>query len=191
MYLDMMIAGSGGQGVLLIGKLLAWAGMLEGMHVTWFPSYGAEMRGGTANCTVIISDEIIGSPIIQNPGTFIIMNNASLERFEKRVKPQGIIIINSSLVKRGVKREDVEVVSIPANEIADEIGDTRVANMVMVGALIGSRRIITVGAFKEAMKKIIPSSKLSLLALNEKALELGYSYNIVRGKDGSFIPVLS
>jgi 2-oxoglutarate ferredoxin oxidoreductase subunit gamma len=174
MYLDLMIAGSGGQGVLLIGKLLAWAGMIEGMHVTWFPSYGAEIRGGTANCTVIISDENIGSPIVQNPGAFIIMNSASFERFEKRVKPQGIIFLNSSLVKSKGQRHDLEILRIPANEIAEEVGDVRVANMVMVGALINKIRPFPLKTAKDAMKKVIPESKGSLITLNERALEAGH-----------------
>lgn len=178
MYLDLMIAGSGGQGILLIGKLLAWAGMLEGMNVTWFPSYGAEMRGGTANCTVIISDETIGSPIVQNPGAFIIMNAASFERFEKKVKPGGIIILNSSLVRIDVKREDLEIFKIPANEIAEKVGDVRVSNMVMVGALINKTGAISLKAVKEAMKNVIPASKTTLLTLNERALEAGYHLKI-------------
>lgn len=178
MYLDLMIAGSGGQGILLIGKLLAWAGMLEGMHVTWFPSYGAEMRGGTANCTVILSDEIIGSPIVQNPGAFIIMNSASLERFEEKVKPQGIILSNSSLVRRDGRRGDLEIIRIPANEIAEEVGDVRVANMVMVGALIKKTKATSLKAVNEAMRKVIPMRKVSLIALNKKALDAGYQYKI-------------
>ena len=176
MYLDIMIAGSGGQGVLLIGKLFAWAGLLEGRHVTWFPSYGAEMRGGTANCTVIISDETIGSPIVQSPGAFMIMNNVSFERFEKRAKPQGIIILNSSLIKGGGKRKDLEIVGIPANEIAEKVGDVRTANMVMAGALANRKSEITLTSLKEAMKRVIPERRASLIALNEKALEVGYSY---------------
>lgn len=176
MYLDIMIAGSGGQGVLLIGKLLAWAGILEGMNVTWFPSYGAEMRGGTANCTVIISDEIIGSPIVQNPGAFIIMNSASLERFEKKIKPKGLIILNSSLINQSGRRKDLEVVKIPANEIAEGIGDMRVANMVMTGALIGRKKEISLDAVKRALKKVIPASKANLIEFNERALESGYLY---------------
>jgi len=176
MYLDLMIAGSGGQGILLAGKLLAWAGMLEGMNVTWFPSYGAEMRGGTANCTVIISDEIIGSPIVQNPGAFIIMNLASLERFEKKVKPGGIILLNSSLVKRDGQRKDLDIFKIPANEIAEEVGDRRVANMVMVGAFINKTGMLPLKRVKEALRDVIPGNKISLLGLNEKAVEAGYLY---------------
>lgn len=178
MYLDIMIAGSGGQGVLLIGKLLAWAGLIEGMHVTWFPSYGAEMRGGTANCTVVISDENIGSPIIQSPDAFIIMNTASLEKFEKRVKPHGIIVLNSSLIKREGCREDLDVLKVPANEIAEKVGDVRTANMVMVGALVSKRKTPSIKALKEALKKIISEDKAFLLALNEKALEAGYQLKL-------------
>lgn len=176
MYLDIMIAGSGGQGVLLTGKLFAWAGILEGMNVTWFPSYGAEMRGGTANCTVIISNEIIGSPIVQNPGAFIIMNSASLERFESKIKQKGLIILNSSLINNGGKRKDLDVVKIPANEIAEKVGDVRVSNMVMAGALIGKKKEISINALKRAMKKVIPASKASLMEINEKALEAGFCY---------------
>lgn len=176
MYLDLMIAGSGGQGVLLIGKLLCWAGMIEGRHVTWFPSYGAEIRGGTANCTVIISDEIIGSPIVQNPGVFIIMNSASLERFEGRVRDGGLILINSSLVKKRGIRKDLEVVKVPANEIAESLGDSRVVNMVMVGAFLARRDAVSMKAVKDALRKALPIKKAYLIAINEKALESGYSY---------------
>lgn len=140
--------------MLLIGKLLAWAGMLDGMHVTWFPSYGAEMRGGTANCTVVISEE----------------------RFEKRVNPHGIIVLNSSLIKKEGCREDLEVLKVPANEIAEKVGDVRTANMVMVGALISKKRVSTLKVVKEALKKVIPEHKKSLLSLNERALEAGYFY---------------
>ena len=131
MYQDVIIAGFGGQGVLLVGKLLAHAGMLEGKHVTWFPSYGAEIRGGTANCTVIIADSEIGSPVIRNPSSMLILNEASYRKFEPRLQQGGQLFLNTSLVQWPGTREDIARIDIKANDIAEELGDIRIANMVM------------------------------------------------------------
>src|SRR5574340_124994 len=123
MYQDVMIAGFGGQGVLLAGKLLAYAGMLEGKQVTWFPSYGAEVRGGTANCTVIISDREIGSPVVQHPSAMLIMNDASFVKFEQRIMPSGRLFLNTSLIVRPSSRKDISRIEIRANDIAEGLGD--------------------------------------------------------------------
>src|SRR5512146_1905040 len=132
MYQDVIIAGFGGQGVLMAGKLLASAGMLEGKHVTWFPSYGAEIRGGTANCTVIISASEIGSPVVQHPAAMLIFNEASFVKFEKRIKEGGHLFLNSSLVQTPSNRHDIIRIEIRANDIAEDLGDSRIANMVML-----------------------------------------------------------
>lgn len=133
---EFIIAGFGGQGVLLLGQMLAYAGMLEGKQVSWMPSYGPEMRGGTANCTVVISDEEIGSPVVSQPSCVIALNLPSLDKFEPMVKPGGLLLINSSLVDREPRRDDIKAVALPATEIASELGNIRVTNMVALGALV-------------------------------------------------------
>lgn len=173
MYQDVIIAGFGGQGVLLAGKLLAYAGMLEGRFVTWFPSYGAEIRGGTANCTVIISDEEIGSPVVQNPSAMMILNEASFRKFEKRIKAGGRLILNTSLVHAPSGRTDIERIEIKANEIAESIGDIRIANIVMLGAFIGKTGIVSLDSISGALGRVLPARRHSLISLNEKALKQG------------------
>ncbi len=133
-----IIAGFGGQGVMAMGQLLTYAGMIEGKHVSWLPSYGPEMRGGTANCSVIVSSEPVGSPVVVNSTTAIVMNKPSLDKFEPSVNKGGRLFINSSLIEQKSKRDDIEVYYISANEIADELGNMRVANMVMLGAYFRS-----------------------------------------------------
>jgi len=173
MYQDVMIAGFGGQGVLLVGKLLAHAGMLEGKHVTWFPSYGAEIRGGTANCTVIIADREIGSPLVQNPSAMLILNEASFKKFEPRIKPSGNLFLNTSLVQLPPTRNDLHRIEIRANDIAEELGDIRIANMVMLGALLKKTGVVALGSVLNALKSVLPSRRHGLLPLNEKALICG------------------
>lgn len=173
MYQDVMIAGFGGQGVLLAGKLLAYAGMVEGRHVTWFPSYGAEMRGGTANCTVIISDEEIGSPVVQNPTAMMILNEASFKKFEKRINTGGRLFLNTSLVQGLSTRSDIERIEVRANEIAESLGDIRIANMVMLGALLCRTKIVSLESVLTALKHVLPTRYHSLISLNEKALRAG------------------
>lgn len=173
MYQDVMIAGFGGQGVLLAGKLLAHAGMLEGRHVTWFPSYGAEIRGGTANCTVIISDEEIGSPVIHHPSAMLIFNEASYKKFEQRIKAGGQLFLNTSLVHEPAARIDITRIDIKANDIAENLGDIRIANMVMIGALLQKTSIVPMDAVLTALKQVLPQRRHSLLPLNERALQCG------------------
>jgi len=173
MYQDVMIAGFGGQGVLLVGKLLSYAGMLEGKHVTWFPSYGAEIRGGTANCTVIISDEEIGSPVVQNPSAMLIFNDASFKKFEKRIKPGGQLFLNTSLVHDPPNRSDIARIEIEANDIAEGLGDIRITNMVMLGAFLGKTGVVAMDSVLAALKQVLPPRRHSLLPLNEKALKRG------------------
>jgi len=173
MYQDVIMAGFGGQGVLLAGKLLAYAGMHEGKHVTWFPSYGAEIRGGTANCTVIISSNEIGSPVVQTPSAILIFNDASYKKFERMVKPGGLLFLNTSLVKEKSLRTDITLIDIRANDIAEKLGDIRIANMVMLGAFLRQTGIVVIKSVLAALEKVIPAGRHSLIALNEQALKCG------------------
>jgi 2-oxoglutarate ferredoxin oxidoreductase subunit gamma len=177
LYENVIIAGFGGQGVLFIGRLLAYAAMKEGRNVTWIPSYGPEMRGGTANCTVVISDEVIGSPVITSPYALIVMNNPSLDVFEPRLKTSGLLIINSSLITRESKRNDVTVVKAPANKIAFEIGSDRAANMVLLGVYIARTKVVTKGNILAALQKVLGEKKKQLFEINkavfEKGIEIG------------------
>lgn len=173
MYQDVMIAGFGGQGVLVAGKLLAYAGMLEGKHVTWFPSYGAEIRGGTANCTVIISGSEIGSPVVQHPSAMLIFNEASFVKFEKRIKEGGHLFLNSSLVQTPSNRHDIIRIEIRANDIAEDLGDSRIANMVMLGAFLEKTRVMAMESVLAALKQVLPQRRHSLIPLNENALRRG------------------
>lgn len=173
MYQDVMIAGFGGQGVLLAGKLLAYAGMLEGKNVTWFPSYGAEMRGGTANCTVIISDREIGSPVVQSPSAMLIMNEASFRKFEQRLMPSGTLYVNASLVQDRPGRSDVECISVKANDLASELGDVRIANMVLLGTFLKKTGVVALDSVLKALKQILPPRRHALLPLNQQALTCG------------------
>lgn len=173
MYQDVMIAGFGGQGVLVAGKLLAYAGMLEGKHVTWFPSYGAEIRGGTANCTVIISNDEIGSPVVRNPSAMLIFNEASFKKFETRIKQGGQLFLNTSLVQAASSRSDISRIDIKANDIAENLGDIRIANMVMLGALLKKTGVVALDSVLAALKQVLPARRHSLIPLNENALKRG------------------
>ncbi len=171
--LQLIIAGFGGQGILFTGKLLVHSAMLEGKHVTGFPSYGAEIRGGTANCTVIISDEMIGSPVVRRPNSLLIMNEASMVRFESQLKPHGLLIMNSSLIKNSPNRLDIEVIKVKATDIAEELGNSQVANMVMLGALISKIGIINSNTIFKALWEIIPEHRKNIIPLNESAFKRG------------------
>ena len=167
-------AGFGGQGVMSMGQLLAYAGMIEDKYVSWLPSYGPEMRGGTANCGVTVSDEEIGSPIITNDADIaIVMNLPSLIKFEKDVKPGGKIFINSSLIERKVERTDIEVYYIDANKIAADIGNIKAANLVMLGAVLKSTPIVDIESILEAFKKVFGPSKEKFIPQNREALVKG------------------
>ena len=173
---EIIMAGSGGQGIMFAGTLLAHAAMDEGLNVTYFPSYGAEMRGGTANCTVIISDENIGSPVVTNPSTLLAMNEDSLERFASKVKKGGLIIVNSSLLKKEIAMDKVEVLKIPATELAEKLGDGRVANMVILGAYINRRKAVSLERTTESLRKVLGEERKELLKLNREALRKGEEY---------------
>ena len=173
---ETIIAGFGGQGVLFAGKLLAHAGLHAGHEVTWLPSYGPEMRGGTANCTVIIADSEIGSPQVRNPRAAIVLNQPSLDKYEPLVQPGGYLVINSSLVNRKAKRTDIHVISIPGTEDAEAIGDKRLTNMVLLGGLVKNTGFISLQAVEAALKKESSEKQLKLLELNLKALHKGAEY---------------
>ena len=170
---EVIIAGFGGQGVMLMGRLLAYAGMLEGKKVAWMPSYGPEMRGGTANCTVIISSEEIASPVVPYPKSIIVMNKPSLDKFEPTVQKGGLIIINKSLIDQNTKRDDVGVVRVPANDIANKLGNLKVSNMVILGSYIKNSGIVKMETIFKTLEKTLTGRKQKLIAINKLALEEG------------------
>lgn len=173
---SVIIAGFGGQGVILAGKILAQAGMDYGLEVTWLPSYGPEMRGGTANCTIVLSDEPIGSPVVDNPTGLIAMSLPSLDKFEKALAGAGTVIVNSSLIPRRVGREDVREVTVPVNDIAASLGNPKVINMVALGAFIKATGIIPLSVIKRAMVNMLShNDKRELIEVNQRALEAGYN----------------
>jgi 2-oxoglutarate ferredoxin oxidoreductase subunit gamma len=170
-----VFAGFGGQGVILAGKILAQAGVDYGLQVTWLPSYGPEMRGGTANCTVVLSDEPIGSPVVDNPTALIAMNLPSLDRFEKTVAEAGTILINSSLITRPTQRNDVRVLSVPANDIAVSLGNSQAANMVALGAVIKASGTIPLKLIKSTMARMLSHKDSgNIIAVDQRALDAGY-----------------
>lgn len=167
-------AGFGGQGVMLMGQLISYAGMLEGKEVSWLPSYGPEMRGGTANCSVMVSERPIGSPVITDDATVaMVLNLPSLDKFERDVISGGKLLINSSLIEKKASRTDIDVYYIPANEIAVELGNPRVANMIMLGAFLELTKTVEVESVMTALKKIFGESKAHLMPINEEAMMRG------------------
>lgn len=176
MQTEIILAGFGGQGVLFAGQLLAYAAMDYGKEVTWIPSYGPEMRGGTANCTVVISDEEIGSPSVRHPKAVIAFNLPSLEKYEPLVMPGGILIVNASLINRHISRTDLTFVMIPANDLAEEIGDKRLTNMVMVGALISELNVLPLEVLELALENHLPERHKRFLPMNIKALNKGAEF---------------
>jgi 2-oxoglutarate ferredoxin oxidoreductase subunit gamma len=176
MQTEIIISGFGGQGTLYAGQLLSYAAMDEGKQVTWIPSYGPEMRGGTANCTVVISDDEIGSPTVKFPTAVIAMNLPSMDKYEEMVVPGGYFVVNSSMVNREVKRKDLHVLMIPANEIAEELGIIKAANMVLLGGLIGNSGILKIADLKKALHAHTPERLKKFIEQNITALERGASY---------------
>ncbi len=173
MHQEVVMAGTGGQGVMVIGQLLAHAAVIEDKEVVWFPSYGPETRGGSANCTVIVSSEQIGSPVTACPDTLVALNQVSLDRFVDSIKREGVIVVNTSLAALPTDREDCEIVAVPANDIAAELGNLKIANMVMLGAFIGLLSPVKIESVIEALSEVIPRHRHSLLPLNEQALRRG------------------
>ncbi len=174
---EILIAGFGGQGILFSGKFLAYEGLIDGKEVSWLPSYGPEMRGGTANCSIIISDSAVGSPIVSNPDILIAMNLPSLDKYENETKQGGQIFVDSSLIERKVERSDVEVYYIPATKMASDEGLSGLANMIMIGHMIAKSGIIPEENIEKAMGKVVPPTKQNMFDLNMKAVKLGFEYN--------------
>jgi 2-oxoglutarate ferredoxin oxidoreductase subunit gamma len=174
MQKEIIIAGFGGQGVLFGGQVLAYAAMDAGKEVTWIPSYGPEMRGGTANCTVIIADDEIGSPLVKNPPLAIALNLPSFDKYEQVLAPGGTLIVNQSMVDREAKRDDINVIFVPCNEIAEEIGDKKLLNMVAVGALLTALPELTLKDIEKALEGHLPARHKHLLPKNYEALKRGY-----------------
>ncbi|KAB2952517.1 2-oxoacid:ferredoxin oxidoreductase subunit gamma [Heliorestis acidaminivorans] len=168
-----ILAGFGGQGVMLTGQLMTYAGMMEGKEVAWIPSYGPEMRGGTANCSITIADKPIASPIVYEPTVAIVLNQPSLEKFAPKVVPGGLLMINSSLVNGQSDRTDIRQIGLKANDLANEIGDSKVANMVILGSLIGLTGIISMESILESLRKVLPPHRHKLIPMNQQALEKG------------------
>ena len=173
MQTEIIISGFGGQGALFAGQILAYTAMDEGRHVTWIPSYGPEMRGGTANCTVVISDDDIGSPLVRHPTAVIAMNLPSLDKYEPLVAPGGVLVINASLTNRPAHRTDIRVIDLPANAIAEEMGNPRLANLVLVGAMLSATGVLTVESVGRALEAHLPQRHMQLLEANRAALRRG------------------
>ncbi len=173
MMKQFIFAGFGGQGMLLIGKFLAMACMLDGKHVSWLPSYGPEMRGGTANCSVVVSDDPVGSPMIDQADAIIAMNLPSLDKFESKVKPGGLLVVNSSLIDRKVERDDVQVVYCNATNIAEQVGNPKGANVAILGALLAKEPIVDTDKMIEAIRIELGERKLKFLEGNKAALFAG------------------
>lgn len=171
--LNMVFAGFGGQGVLFAGKVAAYAGLLDAKEISWLPSYGPEMRGGTANCSVCISDEPIGAPIVTNPNVLVAMNLPSLDKFIHAVEPGGIVIIDSSLIHKTIDRTDVEVFYIPASDLAEKEGLKGLANIILVGKLFHTLGVFSDEIIDSALQNCVPAHKAEMLDFNRKALQLG------------------
>ena len=173
---QILLAGFGGQGILFSGKFLAYDGLLEEREVSWLPSYGPEMRGGTCNCSIILSDTKIGSPIVSNPNVLVAMNLPSLDKFEASAVPGAKIFVDSSLIDRKVERDDVDVYYIPATKLASDENLPGLANMIMIGHVIAKAGVMPYENVETTMKKLVPAKKQNLIELNITAVELGYNY---------------
>lgn len=170
---NMVLAGFGGQGILFAGKVIAYGGLNDGKEISWLPSYGPEMRGGTANCSVCISDKTIGSPLVVTPDVLIALNLPSFEKFIDTVKPGGTVIIDSFLINKKIERDDVKAFYVPATKLAEENGIKGLANIILVGKLFKETGFCTEEALYKAVEKCVPARKANMLEFNKKALEIG------------------
>lgn len=170
---DIVMAGFGGQGLLAIGKILAKAAMEDGRHVTWMPSYGPEMRGGTCNCIVVIDDEPIGSPVVQKVRSAIVMNKQSIDKFEPQIVPGGLLVVNTSLIDRKSTRDDLRLVYVSATEIADKEGSIKSANIVMLGAYVGATRIVKPETVEHAIEATFAGKRGAVSEINLRAFRKG------------------
>lgn len=173
---ETVFSGFGGQGVLFAGQLLTYSGMAEGLYVTWIPSYGPEMRGGTANCTVIVSEEEIGAPVVRNPSAAVVMNQPSMEKYEPLIKPGGVLVVNASLIDLKSKRDDIRVLYIPASETATKLGNVRMANMVVLGALIEVTGLVSYDTVMQQLDEHLSSRQRKWLEPNDLALKEGIAF---------------
>lgn len=176
-----IIAGHGGQGILFLGRLIVYSAMIAGREVTWFPSYGAEMRGGTANCTVVIADEMIGSPVIRNPDCLILMNEASCRRFSSLLLPNGLLIYDSSLIGDKEISSGLNAIGIPASDIAAYLNASSSANMAIAGAFIGATKIVDIDSAVRAVERITPAHRKDFIKLNKDLILRGYNYISEKG----------
>ena len=170
---EIIISGFGGQGALFAGQLIAYAALAEGRHVTWIPSYGPEMRGGTANCTVIVSDDEIGSPLVRRPSAAIVLNPPSFEKYEPLIDKDGVLLSNASLISKVSKRSDIRAIAIAANEIAAELGAAQMANVVLVGALVAATRVVKLETLDQVLEEHVSARHRDKLELNKQALRRG------------------
>ena len=175
-YQDVIIAGFGGQGVMLIGNLLAQAGMEHGLEVSFIPVYGAEMRGGTANCTVVLDEHPIGSPLVREPMSTIILNEPSLAKFQPRLAANGVQIVNATLVAQNLLDASKRTVYIPVNEMAHELGNVKMANMVALGAWLKATGALPLNVVQDALNRVVSAHYAKLISANAKALEQGYNF---------------
>lgn len=176
MHHEIIVAGFGGQGVLFAGQLLAYAGLAEGRHVTWIPSYGPEMRGGTAHCTVIVSDEEIGSPLVRNPTALLVMNPPSLEKYAALVQKDGVLLLDSTLIEQRSDRTDIHEIAIPAKAMADELGAPQIANVVMLGALLAATHVVALETMEEVLGQHLSARHRDKLQANLRALRAGAEF---------------
>lgn len=173
---EFLFSGFGGQGVMFAGQLLAYAGMDQGMEVTWIPSYGPEMRGGTAHCTVVLSDRPIGSPVVRHPKTVLVLNIPSFEKYKPLVAPGGLLVRNASLITQASDRSDIQEIAIPATSMADELGNLRLANVIMLSAMLTAHPIMSIDAIKNALDEHIPEHRRDMLGVNYQALDIGAEF---------------
>lgn len=176
MQTEVVISGFGGQGALFAGQVLAHAALHQGMEVSWLPSYGPEMRGGTAHCIVILSPEPIASPLVRNPQAAVVMNNPSMIRYQPLVRPGGLLVVNASLVTEPAARADLRVLQVPASEIADELGEPRLLNVVLLGALLAALPIVDRGSISSALQAHLPERHRHLWEKNLQAFDRGASF---------------
>jgi len=173
---DIIFAGFGGQGIMLMGKVFSYAAMKKDLFVTWMPSYGAEVRGGTAHSMVVISDSPIASPVVREPSICVVMNKPSLNKFENKVRKNGLLVINKSLVEVNPSRSDIDILEIPVTDMASTLGNSRIANMIALGAVLAKRNILEVQTLIDSLKDVISKSRKNMIPINEDAIKKGYEY---------------
>lgn len=178
METSIIFSGFGGQGALFAGQLLAYAAMDQGRHVTWFPSYGPEMRGGTAHCTVIISDYAIGAPLVSHPDIALVFNGPSFEKYEPLLQTGGLLMTNSSIVSKRTWRDDIEQIDVPANSMAEEFGSSKMMNMAVLGAMVGRRPILPLEAVEQSLRDHLPDKIAHLLDNNLQVLRKGFEFGL-------------